>query len=152
MLLKAMLSTPLGPMLAVASPAGLCGLEFDRPERATRLWRRLERWRPAEAVEDGDVPPFEAARAWLDDYFARRWDACKARDVALDLLGTLFERAVWQALETIDAGTAKTYGANPVSLIVPCHRVIGTSGSLTGYGGGLDRKEWLLRHEGALLL
>ena len=111
MLLKAMLSTPLGPMLAVASPAGLCGLEFDRPERATRLWRRLERWRPAEAVEDGDVPPFEAARAWLDDYFARRWDACKARDVALDLLGTLFERAVWQALETIDAGTTTTYGA-----------------------------------------
>ncbi len=159
-------------MLAVASPAGLCGLEFDRPERATRLWRRLERWRPAEAVEDGDVPPFEAARAWLDDYFARRWDACKARDVALDLLGTLFERAVWQALETIDAGTTTTYGAiaaaverrdaaravgaavgaNPVSLIVPCHRVVGASGSLTGYGGGLDRKEWLLRHEGALLL
>lgn len=172
MFVKTTLSTPLGPMLAVASPAGLCGLEFDEPRRATRLWQRLERWRPAEIVEERDGPAFEAARAWLDDYFARRWDACGSRGVALDLLGTVFERAVWQALATIDAGTTTTYGAiatvldrrdaaravgaavgaNPVSLIVPCHRVVGASGSLTGYGGGLDRKEWLLRHEGALLL
>ena len=109
--------------------------------------------------------------AWLDAYFAGRWDEC-AEPVALDLLGTPFERDVWNELTGLRAGHTTTYGAiaraldrrdaaravgaavgaNPVSLIVPCHRVVGASGSLTGYGGGLDRKEWLLRHEGALLL
>jgi methylated-DNA-[protein]-cysteine S-methyltransferase len=107
----------------------------------------------------------------LDDYFAGRWAQC-TRQVPLDLLGTEFERAVWDELMRLAPGRTTTYGAiaatlerrdaaravgaavgaNPVSLIVPCHRVVGASGSLTGYGGGLDRKEWLLRHEGALLL
>jgi methylated-DNA-[protein]-cysteine S-methyltransferase len=88
------------------------------------------------------------------------------------LRGTEFERAVWREIQAIPAGQTTTYGdiaatlerrdasravgaavgANPVSLIVPCHRVIGLDGGLTGYGGGLPRKEWLLRHEGVLLL
>jgi methylated-DNA-[protein]-cysteine S-methyltransferase len=170
MLHRTFLQTPVGPLLAVASPDGLCGLEFDRPERAVRLWSRLRRWRPADEVADGDAPAFGAAAGWLDAYFAKRWQSLPP--VRLDLQGTAFELAVWQALRDLRPGETSTYGAiakrlrrrdaaravgaavgaNPVSLIVPCHRVVGTSGSLTGYGGGLDRKEWLLQHEGALLL
>lgn len=168
---QTMLTTPIGPMLAVMSPEGLCGLEFDVPERATRLWARLARFRPGLETRPGDRAAFGAITAWLDAYFAGRWDACAA-PVALDLLGTLFERDVWSELMRLTPGTTTSYGAiatalgrrdaaravgsavgaNPVSLVVPCHRVVGASGSLTGYGGGLDRKEWLLKHEGALLL
>jgi O-6-methylguanine DNA methyltransferase len=167
MFLKTLLPTPLGPMLAVASDAGLCGLEFDRPERATRLWKRLNRWRPGESVEEGSSQTFESARVWLDQYFASATSAMAV--VPLDLLGTAFERDVWRQIQSIAPGNTSTYGAiaanlgrvdaaravgaavgaNPVSLLVPCHRVVGTSGDLTGYGGGLDRKEWLLRHERA---
>jgi O-6-methylguanine DNA methyltransferase len=170
MLLKALLPTPLGPMLAVASDAGLCGLEFDVPERATRLWSRLRRWSAGAEAQDGHTPVFDAARAWLDAYFSSA--AGRGPAVALDLRGTEFEREVWRVIQAIPAGRTTTYGdiaatlerrdasravgaavgANPVSLIVPCHRVIGLDGGLTGYGGGLPRKEWLLRHEGVLLL
>jgi len=167
MFLKTMLPTPLGPMLAVAFETSLCGLEFDRPERATRLWRRLGHWRPGVTVEEGEAPVFETTRAWLARYFASAESATDP--VPLDLMGTEFERAVWQELQAIVPGQTTSYGAiaarlgrsdaaravgaavgaNPVSIIVPCHRVVGTGGSLTGYGGGLDRKEWLLRHERA---
>ncbi len=167
MLVRTTLPTPLGPMLAVASEAGLCGLEFDRPERATRLWKRLQQWMPGVPVEDGTVPVFDAARAWLETYFAS--PASATVPVPLQLLGTGFEQAVWIQIRAIPLGRTTTYGAiaaelgrpdaaravgaavgaNPVSLLVPCHRVVGTAGSLTGYGGGLDRKEWLLRHEHA---
>jgi O-6-methylguanine DNA methyltransferase len=167
MFLKTLLSSPLGPMLAVASDAGLCGLEFDRPERATRLWKRLNQWRPGEPVQEGSAPLLELARAWLEQYFTSAASATVA--VPLDLLGTAFEGDVWREIQSIEPGNTTTYGAiaaklgrvdaaravgaavgaNPVSLLVPCHRVVGTSGYLTGYGGGLDRKEWLLRHERA---
>jgi methylated-DNA-[protein]-cysteine S-methyltransferase len=167
MVLRTMLPTPLGPMLAVACESGLCGLEFDRPERATRLWRRLSHWRPGEPVQEAHSPVFDLTRAWLDRYFTSADLA--TGPVPLNLLGTDFERAVWQEIQAIAAGSTTSYGAiaaslgrvdaaravgtavgaNPVSLIVPCHRVVGTSGALTGYGGGLDRKEWLLRHERA---
>jgi O-6-methylguanine DNA methyltransferase len=167
MYVKTMLPTVLGPMLAVASDAGLCGLEFDIPERATRLWHRLDRWRPGEEVIDGETSLFSGTRDWLDAFFVGV--LAPRIEVPLDLLGTDFERAVWRELLKIPPGRTTTYGsiaaelgradaaravgaavgANPVSLIVPCHRVVGTTGSLTGYGGGLDRKEWLLRHEHA---
>jgi O-6-methylguanine DNA methyltransferase len=159
-------------MVTVVSPEGLCGLEFDRPERSTRLFKRLGRWLP-DGAEAGEVAPgTEAARvadataAWLEEYFRTGRDP--ARPVPLHLVGTLFEREVWTLLRTIAAGESRSYGwvarelrrpdaaravgaavgANPVSLIVPCHRVVGTNGSLTGYGGGMDRKQWLLHHEG----
>jgi methylated-DNA-[protein]-cysteine S-methyltransferase len=167
MLLTSLLPTPLGPLLAVASDTGLCGLEFDRPERATRLWNRLARWLPDAAARDGDAPVFDLVRSWLARYFVAPESA--TLDLPLDLLGTGFERAVWAELCAIPPGRTTTYGAiaaslgradaaravggavgaNPIALIVPCHRVVGTAGSLTGYGGGLDRKEWLLRHEHA---
>jgi O-6-methylguanine DNA methyltransferase len=168
---QSMLATPIGPMLAVVSPDGLAGLEFDVPERATRLWNRLASFRPDSDTQQGGRAAFEAIAAWLNAYFARDWKACAA-PVALDLVGTPFERDVWNELMRLPPGTTRTYGAiaaslgrrdaaravgaavgaNPVSLLVPCHRVVGASGSLTGYGGGIDRKEWLLKHEGALLL
>jgi methylated-DNA-[protein]-cysteine S-methyltransferase len=166
-MLTHVLPTPLGPMLAVASETGLCGLEFDRPERATRLWKRLNRWRPREPARESPAPVFELTQAWLDRYFTAA-DLATGQ-VPLDLLGTAFERAVWREIQAIGPGCTTSYGAiaaalgrvdaaravgaavgaNPVALIVPCHRVVGTAGSLTGYGGGLDRKEWLLRHERA---
>jgi methylated-DNA-[protein]-cysteine S-methyltransferase len=170
MLTKTLLPSPLGPILAVASDDGLCGLEFDLPERATRLWRRLGRRGGGSPVLDGHAPVFDAARDWLARYFSSA--ARSGPEVPLDLVGTDFELAVWRALRAIPPGSTTTYGAiaatldrrdasravggavgaNPVSLMVPCHRVVGSNGSLTGYGGGLHRKEWLLRHEGALLL
>ena len=92
--------------------------------------------------------------------------------ITVDGGGTAFQRKVWAALREIPAGATKSYsdlaaavgrpnavravgminGRNPISIVVPCHRVIGKDGSLTGYGGGLDRKRWLLQHEGALLV
>ena len=92
-------------------------------------------------------------------------------NLPLDMAGTSFQRSVWQALLTVPFGRTASYqqmadavgnpkavravgaanGKNPVSIIVPCHRIIGKNGSLTGYGGGIWRKEWLLRHEGVLL-
>jgi O-6-methylguanine DNA methyltransferase len=167
MLLITTLATPLGPMLAVASESGLCGLEFDRAERATRLWKRLARWRGSDTPADGRSPVFDLTREWLNQYFESA--SLASTPVPLDLLGTEFERAVWREIQAVPLGSTTSYGAiafnlgradaaravgaavgsNPVSLLVPCHRVVGTAGSLTGYGGGLERKEWLLRHEGA---
>jgi methylated-DNA-[protein]-cysteine S-methyltransferase len=104
----------------------------------------------------------------LRAYFDGVLDALDSLPV--DLAGTPFQRKVWSALRTIPAGTTKSYaalaetvgitggarpvgtanGRNPVAIVIPCHRVIGADGSLTGYAGGLARKRWLLRHEGAL--
>ena len=101
-------------------------------------------------------------------YFKRR---LQVFDLPLDMAGTPFQRSVWQALLTVPFGHTASYqqmadavgnpkavravgaanGKNPISIIVPCHRIIGKNGSLTGYGGGMWRKEWLLRHEGVLL-
>ncbi|RPJ71687.1 MAG: methylated-DNA--[protein]-cysteine S-methyltransferase [Acidobacteria bacterium] len=159
-------------MLTVVSPGGLCGLEFDRPERSVRLWTRLGRWMPGHEIEDlkrGTEADrvVELTASWLEIYFRTGRDPEQA--VTLSLAGTPFEQEVWALLRTIAAGETRSYawvarelrrpdaaravgaavGANPVSLLVPCHRVVGTNGSLTGYGGGMDRKQWLLRHEGA---
>jgi methylated-DNA-[protein]-cysteine S-methyltransferase len=157
---QARIDTPLGAMTALATARGLCGLWFD-----------------AQAHHPGDfavpVDPANAhvaaARHWLGAYWAGR--STEGLQVALDLHGTPFQRAVWAALLAIEPGHTSTYGAvaraagspaavraagaaigrNPVGVIVPCHRVIGADGSLTGYAGGLQRKERLLQHEGVLL-
>ena len=168
------ISTPLGDMLALASSDGLCALEFievkrrQTPASKERLWRlqgRLRRWFPPHEIVDGDTPVFRRTRSWLLRYF----DGAEAQvgDLPIDMHGAPFEKRVWQALLEIPAGETTSYGAiakklgsaaasravgaangaNPIAIIVPCHRVIGASGSLTGYGGGLDRKTWLLAHE-----
>jgi O-6-methylguanine DNA methyltransferase len=153
-------------MLALASDESLCALEFESGQRMTRLDARLTRFFATPAIEDATNVVIERTRAWLDAYFAGT--RADAHELSLGALGSRFELKVWTALRTIPPGATLSYGqvaaqvaatvnasravglangANPVAIIVPCHRVIGSDGSLTGYGGGLDRKLWLLEHE-----
>jgi methylated-DNA-[protein]-cysteine S-methyltransferase len=108
------------------------------------------------------------ARQQLTEYFA---GSRTTFDLPLDPSGTEFQRRVWDSLRTIPYGTTTSYGAiarrlgdphatravgaangqNPIPIVVPCHRVVGAKGELTGFGGGIDRKRWLLEHEGALM-
>jgi len=158
------IATPLGPMRALATTEGLAGLLFDSDKYHPG---------PTDAPHDPDNPHLRAARRWLADYWAGREPGqdLAARGLTLDLHGTLFQRAVWRELLAIPFGRTCSYGEvaakvghgampratgsavgrNPVALIVPCHRVIGADGSLTGYASGLPRKERLLQHEGVLL-
>jgi methylated-DNA-[protein]-cysteine S-methyltransferase len=163
---RAIVSTPLGDMMALASDTGVCALEFQGPrERLPRLEARLRRQFPPHEIVDRETPAIAQTRAWLRDYFDGT--RVEASAIPLDLRGALFECRVWATLCTIPPGTTTSYGAiaaalespgasravgaangaNPVAIVVPCHRVIGSSGALTGYGGGLDRKTWLLDHE-----
>ncbi|WP_219219476.1 methylated-DNA--[protein]-cysteine S-methyltransferase [Variovorax boronicumulans] len=150
--------TALGGVTLAATDAGLAGLWFDRQ----RHLPDMRSWQPDDAH-----PVLRAAAAQLQDYFAgTRSDF----DLPLDLShGTAFQQAVWQALLAIPAGQTTSYGTlsqrvgnpaavravgaavgrNPISVIVPCHRVLGADGSLTGYAGGLERKTALLALEGA---
>jgi O-6-methylguanine DNA methyltransferase len=171
-LYRAVLDTPIGDMLALASDEGLCALEFTTvrgrargEERLTRLGTRLARWFPPHEIVDRETAIIRRTRAWLDAYFDGT--TAEVSDLPLDMRGAPFEQRVWNALRKIPAGQTTSYGAiaaalrspgasravgaangaNPVSIIVPCHRVIGASGSLTGYGGGLERKTWLIDHE-----
>jgi len=159
------IAAPIGPLTLVAGARGLCIVEFgDDVERArTRLAARFGALDWAESAD-----PAGAASA-LRRYFAGELDALDA--LTVDPGGTPFQQQVWLTLRRIRAGTTWSYaelaraverpravravgtanGANPLALVLPCHRVIGADGRLTGYGGGLDRKAWLLRHEGALL-
>ncbi len=153
--------------LAIAVRAGrLVALCFDgRPGWVEAYCRRRFGAADFEAVPD----PAGVCSA-LADYFSGRLDALDALPV--DPGGTAFQQSVWLGLRMIPAGETLSYGAfaaqlgtpkairavgrtnglNPISIVLPCHRVIGVDGSMTGYGGGIERKEWLLRHEGALLL
>jgi O-6-methylguanine DNA methyltransferase len=169
-LCRAFYTTPIGELLLLASDRGLCGLEFVKPDGHRWLDRRLARWFAPFELVDGSSPTLEAARGWLDLYFAEPMRT-RVDSVPLDMRGAPFERRVWRVLLDVPCGSTSSYGAiaravgapdaaravgaangaNPVSLIVPCHRIIGSNGSLTGYGGGLHRKEWLLKHEGARL-
>ncbi len=164
-LCRSAIVTPIGPMLAVASAHGLCALEFGSRERLPRLEARLARWCRGWEARDGSNSVIEAVRGWLSRYFDGT--SADASQVPLDLRGAPFELRVWTALREIPPGATSTYGAiagrvgspgaaravgmangaNPIAIIVPCHRVIGANGTLTGYGGGLDRKRWLLAHE-----
>jgi methylated-DNA-[protein]-cysteine S-methyltransferase len=157
------IETPVGDMLAISSASGLAALEFDSPDRFHRLERRLERWYSPYTIVEESSPFIDHARAWLTAYFAGE----TLPDVELDVRGTPFEKRVWDLLLEIPLGETRTYGelaktfgsinraravglavgSNPAGVIIPCHRVIGSTGSLTGYGGGLERKKWLLAHE-----
>ena len=171
---RTIIPSPLGPMVALASDEGLCALEFNGPMRGAtstpysrheRLDARLRHWFPPHEIDERETPILKRTREWLAAYF--NGERAEAAGVPLDLRGAAFERRVWQELREIPAGATSTYGAiarrlgdagasravgaangaNPVGIIVPCHRVIGSSGKLVGYGGGIDRKEWLLNHE-----
>lgn len=146
---------PLGPLRAVDHGQGLSGLYFVEHRHAPSLDGAVE-----------DVARFAATQRWLARYLAGQ-DI--ADELTVDLRGTDLQVAVWEELRRVPAGAVTTYGEvarrlgrpsavravanavgrNPVSIVVPCHRVIGADGTLTGYAGGLQRKRWLLRHEGA---
>ncbi len=171
-LFRTILATPLGDMLALASDEGLCALEFTTVQgraggeaRLARLNTRLARWFPPHQIIDTETPVIAQARRWLAAYFAGA--GADISGMALDMRGAAFEQRVWIALQAIPPGQTTSYGAiaqalgapgasravgaangaNPIAIIVPCHRVIGSTGSLTGYGGGLERKTWLIDHE-----
>ena len=152
-------------MVAVASDTAVCALEFWSSDRIAKLDARLGRWFPSHEVSERPNVVIEQAQVWLASYFAGT--RADADAVPLDMRGAEFERRVWTALRTIPPGQTTTYGAiakqvgspaaaravgmangaNPIAIIVPCHRVVGANGTLTGYGGGLDRKTWLINHE-----
>lgn len=146
-------SSPLGPMFLSAGPEGLTKLTFSAPESRPR-------W--------DDHPAFAPAKAWLDCYF--RGEQPPIDTVPLCPQGTAFQHRVWDILTRIPYGQTRTYGeiakelapnmsaqavgqavgANPICILIPCHRILGAGGRLTGYAWGLDKKETLLRHEGIL--
>jgi methylated-DNA-[protein]-cysteine S-methyltransferase len=144
------MASPLGRLLIVCDGEGLCALEYE-----------------------GRQPWFQARYHDLSEYRSRLQAYFDGDYAALDgiqvsLRGTPFQKRVWTALRAIPAGTTASYGEiaaklgppsvaravgqansrNPVAIVVPCHRVVGAGGSLTGYSGGLERKRWLLAHEG----
>lgn len=150
----ALVDSPLGPLLLVAAGSAVAGLYMEQHRHAPGASTHGPR-------DDGALP---ALRGQLAAYFAGELEEF---DVAVDAPGTPFQQRVWAALQTIPYGQTRSYGElaahlgqptasravglangrNPVSIVVPCHRVVGSSGSLTGYGGGVDRKRWLLDHE-----
>jgi len=164
--------TPLGAMLAGLRGARLIVLEFaDAAERArAHLAARLPDWDGVVVPEDAGAPALGPLKAALARYFGGAPNAFDALDhLAVDPGGTAFQRAVWGALRAIPAGESRTYAevaraigrptaaravgaachANPIAVVIPCHRVMGAAGGLVGYGGGIERKAWLLAHERA---
>ncbi len=159
------LVTPIGTLTLLHSESGLCHMKFrSYMEAAERLTEWANRWYGAHVIEHAPER-LAIAKAQLEQYFAGER---RAFDLPLDMRGTAFQLQVWEALCTIPYGEAVSYkyiaqqigspaavravgGANnrnPVSIIVPCHRVIGMNGQLVGYGGGLDNKQFLLGLEG----
>lgn len=154
------LTTPLGPMFICATDKGICLLEFTNRRMLETEFKDLQK-RLKSPILTGSNQHIEQGKTELSEYFdGKRQDF----EVSLDMQGTDFQKTVWQALLTIPYGTTASYaqqaqsinkpsavravananGANKISIIIPCHRVIGSNGTLTGYGGGLERKQWLL--------
>ncbi|UQA56187.1 methylated-DNA--[protein]-cysteine S-methyltransferase [Polyangium aurulentum] len=152
------MESPLGPLRLVANDDALTGVYLPDHKGMPPLGAR--------AI--ASHPVLERARAQLSAYFAGRRAAF---DLPLAMAGTPFQREVWDALTTIPLGETRAYadlaarlgrpaavravgaanGKNPISIIVPCHRVVGKSGALTGYAGGMEAKRWLLEHERAMV-
>jgi methylated-DNA-[protein]-cysteine S-methyltransferase len=159
------LESPVGSVLLAVSSEGLCALDFTDSELEVR--KRLLRAHP-DAVFGGG-PRAEAAAKSVKAYFEGDLGALEALVTAA--AGTEFQKQVWAALRKIPMGATTSYseiaraignptavravgaanGRNPIALVVPCHRVIAADGTLCGYAGGLWRKQWLLKHERALL-
>lgn len=154
-----------------SSPLGVLTLAAENGE-LKGLWMEGQKYFGAGlALEPGDDPAFRTAGRWLDSYF--RGERPGMEGLTLSPEGTPFRREVWELLLEIPYGEVTSYGElaarlsertgravparavggavghNPISIIIPCHRVLGADGSLTGYAGGVERKSWLLRHEGA---
>ena len=152
------LDSPVGRLMLLGRDEALCGLWLEGQKHfapgfsETRIFR-------------DDTPIFRETARWLDAYFTGKQP--QPQSLPLCPGGTAFQTAVWRLLLEIPYGSTTTYGdlarqmgtkglqavggavgRNPISLIIPCHRVMGATGSLTGYAGGVEKKQWLLRHEG----
>lgn len=157
-------TTPIGPMVVCATEKGICLLEFVDRETLEKKFSDLQKLLKATIIA-GENEHIRQAKQELAEYFA---GTRTEFDLSLDLVGTEFQKTVWEALLTIPYGTTVSYqhqanlvgrptamravasanGSNRISIILPCHRVIGKNGKLTGYGGGIERKKWLLELEG----
>lgn len=154
------LETPLGSMIAGAAEEGVCLLEYFEDNRPERGYEDLARLLNADILK-GEHAHIKALQKELAEYFDGKR---KTFNIPLIIAGTPFQEMVWKELLNIPYGTTRSYreqsvalkkpdairaiasanGSNRIAILVPCHRVIGTNGSLTGYGGGLWRKKWLL--------
>lgn len=157
------IKTPIGMMLAVADPMQLHLLEFFERKALPAELKRLQKLARS-GIAIGRLPPIDAIESELRAYFAGRSATFRT---PMAQPGSPFQQAVWQTLRSIPLGQTRTYtalahetgrpdalravaranGANQLAILVPCHRVLGADGSLTGYGGGLWRKQWLIDHE-----
>ena len=154
--------SPVGTLTIASDGAAVCGLWLDGQKYHGGTI-------PEDMQRDDDAAGFAELRDWLDAYFAGKRPSVES--VPLAPIGSEFRQAVWQKLLEIPYGEVTTYGEiaqalkaergkasalavggavghNPISIIIPCHRVVGSDGSLTGYAGGIKRKTWLLEHEG----
>jgi methylated-DNA-[protein]-cysteine S-methyltransferase len=158
------LPTPLGQMMLVADDGARLRVAFFTDDEA-RVRRQLDKLYGAGGVVLEHAHNPQGLTDALASYFAG--DLHAIDDIAVESAGTPFQREVWRALRTIPCGATTSYGkiaeqigrpdamravghangSNPIAVVVPCHRVIGANGSLTGYGGGIERKRWLLNHE-----
>ncbi|MDP4289871.1 MAG: methylated-DNA--[protein]-cysteine S-methyltransferase [Bacteroidota bacterium] len=154
------LETPLGPMFAGATEEGVCLLDFTDRRMLETEFKQLSKLLNATIVQ-GENPHFALLRQQLDEYFEGKR---KSFTIPLVTPGSAFQQSVWRELQNIPYGTTRSYkqqavalkspesvravananGMNRIAILIPCHRVIGADGSLTGYGGGLWRKKWLL--------
>ena len=155
MIYTCLINSPIGEIRASAENDALTGLWFVGQKYYPP---QTEAW-----ISDYDYPVFESLRSWLSDYFAGK---CPKQTIKLNPRGTDFQRFVWDTLLKIPYGQLTTYGEiakrlgcksaravggavghNPISILIPCHRVIGSNGSITGYAGGIDKKRVLLQIE-----
>ena len=161
------IQTPTGQMMLLLDDAKSVRA-FEWADHQARLDRLLARQYPKTTFQISEETPPAPYHTRIHAYFAG--DICALETLPVAFGGTPFQQTVWHALQTIPAGSTLSYarlaaqignpnamravglanGANPIALIVPCHRVIGANSTLTGYGGGIERKHWLLRHEGCL--
>jgi AraC family transcriptional regulator, regulatory protein of adaptative response / methylated-DNA-[protein]-cysteine methyltransferase len=157
------IETPLGKMIAGATDEGICLLEFSDRRMLPTEYKDLIRLLNT-TIEDGENRHLKTLRKQLIEYFNGKR---KVFDLPLVTPGTEFQQAVWRELQNIQFGSTRSYldqsvalnrpdsvravananGMNRIAIIIPCHRVIGSDGNLTGYGGGVKRKKWLLDHE-----
>jgi AraC family transcriptional regulator of adaptative response/methylated-DNA-[protein]-cysteine methyltransferase len=157
------IETPLGEMIAGATDQGVCLLEFHDRKMLPKEYRDLEKLLNT-TIEEGENKHLKTIRKQLREYFDG-----KRKEFTIPLVtpGSEFQQAVWKELLNIKFGATRSYqeqaialkspdsvravananGLNRISIVIPCHRVIGSDGRLTGYGGGLKRKRWLLDHE-----
>ncbi len=166
MLFTDKIETPIGTMILASGDQGLCFAEFVEDESVEKKIQSYVT-KTGKQYSDSKNHINELVKTQLKSYFKKELTNF---NVPLSPYGTEFQKKVWQALSTIPFGITKSYkiqadqfnspdairaiasanGKNPIAIIIPCHRVIGSDGTLTGYAGGLWRKKWLLEHEGAL--